>query len=74
MDMTEVEFKFINGNTWADPNELIDGACGNESGNRVLTLDSENILLAADATGAAYCYGQLAPLAWRLWWSRSLQT
>ena len=55
-DMTEVEFKFINGNTWADPNELIDGACGNESGNRVLMLDSENILLAADATGGAYCF------------------
>ena len=55
-DMTEVEFKFINGNTWADPNELIDGACGNESGNRVMMLDSENILLAADATGGAYCF------------------
>lgn len=55
-DLTEVEFKFINGNTWADPNELIDGECGNESGNRVLALDSENILLAADATGGAYCF------------------
>ena len=65
-DMTEVEFKFINGNTWADPNELIDGACGNESGNRVLMLDSENILLAADATGGAYCFNScsacVAPL------------
>ncbi|MGB2470373.1 MAG: T9SS type A sorting domain-containing protein, partial [Flavobacteriales bacterium] len=64
--LSEIQFKFINGNTWADPNELIDGACGNESGNRVLTLDSENILLAADATGAAYCYGSctacVAPL------------
>lgn len=55
-DLTEVEFKFINGNTWADPNELIDGECGNESGNRVLALDSENIVLAADATGGAYCF------------------
>ena len=65
-DMTEVEFKFINGNTWADPNELIDSACGNESGNRVLMLDSENMLLAADATGGAYCFNAcetcLAPL------------
>ena len=64
--MSEIQFKFINGNTWADPNELIDGECGNASGNRVLMLDSENILLAADATGAAYCYGSctacVAPL------------
>ena len=57
MDMTSIEYKFINGNTWADPNEFVDGECGNEFGNRELTLDSENIVLAADATGAAYCYG-----------------
>ncbi|MGB2231117.1 MAG: hypothetical protein ACPH1A_07715 [Flavobacteriales bacterium] len=62
-DMTEVEFKFVNGNTWADPSETIDGACGNEYGNRVLMLDSENILLAADATGEAYCFGSCTACA-----------
>lgn len=66
MDMTSIEYKFINGNTWTDPNEFIDGECSDDFGNRVLTLDSENIVLAADATGAAYCYGSctacVAPL------------
>ncbi|HAI00462.1 MAG TPA: hypothetical protein DCL98_03060, partial [Flavobacteriales bacterium] len=54
--LSEIQFKFINGNTWADPNEVIDGACGNASGNRVLTVDSENILLSANESGVAYCY------------------
>lgn len=55
----QIVFKFINGNSWADPNELIDPACGDSTGNRVLALDTlavNNIVLSADATGAPYCF------------------
>ncbi len=51
-----IEFKFINGNAWADPNELVEEACGNTNGNRVLALDSDNIVLSADAAGQPYCF------------------
>lgn len=55
----QIVFKFINGNSWADPNELIDPACGDSTGNRVLALDTlavNNIVLSADASGAPYCF------------------
>ena len=51
-----ITFKFINGNTWTDVNELVD--CGDENGNRVLVIDSENITLTANASGDAYCFNQ----------------
>ena len=38
-----ITFKFINGNAWTDVNELIGEDCGDGTGNRTLTLDSENM-------------------------------
>ena len=55
----QIVFKFINGSDWTDPNELVDAACGDETGNRVLTLDSlagDNIVLSADDLGSPYCF------------------
>ena len=58
-------FKFINGNDWSDANELIDGNCGDDTGNRALVLDETDIVLA-DETGSAYCFNScetcVAPL------------
>ena len=63
----QVVFKFINGNDWSDVNELIDVACGDESGNRVLTLDAADIVLSANESGSPYCFNScgscVAPLA-----------
>ena len=63
----QVVFKFINGNDWSDVNELIDVACGDESGNRVLALDAADIVLSANASGSPYCFNScgscVAPLA-----------
>ena len=53
---SNITFKFINGNTWTDVNELVD--CGDENGNRVLVIDSDNITLTANASGDAYCFNQ----------------
>ena len=55
----QIVFNFINGNSWSDPKELIDPACGDSTGNRVLQLDSlavNNIVLAADDIGSPYCF------------------
>ena len=51
-------FKFINGNSWTNPNENIDDeACSDGFGNRSFTLMSQNEVLYGDAgTGAAPCY------------------
>lgn len=52
-----IDFKFINGNAWDNPNENVPADCGDGFGNRVLALDGDNIVLAADATtGQPYCY------------------
>ncbi|MDA9756009.1 T9SS type A sorting domain-containing protein [Flavobacteriales bacterium] len=51
-----ITFKFINGNAWTDVNELIGEDCGDGTGNRTLTLDSENMVLTANAAGDAYCF------------------
>ena len=63
----QVVFKFINGNDWSDVNELIDVACGDESGNRVLVLDAADIVLSANESGSPYCFNScgscVAPLA-----------
>lgn len=64
---SQVVFKFINGNDWSDVNELIDVACGDESGNRVLALDAMDIVLSANESGSPYCFNScvscVAPLA-----------
>ena len=52
----QIVFKFINGSDWTDPNELIDVACGDGTGNRVLALDASDIVLAANEAGSAYCF------------------
>ena len=65
--MEQIVFKFINGNAWTDPNELIDVACGDDTGNRVLPLDATDILLSANVSGSPYCFSScqscVAPLA-----------
>ena len=58
-ELTSIEYKFINGNVWSDPNELLDGDCSNGSGNRILELGNEaNIVLSANGVGDAYCFNQ----------------
>ena len=55
----QITFKFINGSDWTDPNELVDAACGDETGNRVLVLDSlagNDVVLSADDIGTPYCF------------------
>ncbi|MGB1384859.1 MAG: hypothetical protein ACPG6N_06405, partial [Flavobacteriales bacterium] len=57
--MDQIVFKFINGSDWPDPNELVGPECGDETGNRVLALDSaagNNIVLSADDIGSPYCF------------------
>jgi hypothetical protein len=61
-NMGEVEpptFKFINGNSWTNPNEnLIGEECADSFGNRILELTSENMVLSGiEGTGGAPCYG-----------------
>ena len=53
-----IGYKFINGNAWTDVVETIDAAedCVDELGNRLLVLDSENMVLTANAAGDAYCF------------------
>lgn len=51
-------FKFINGNSWSNPNEALAGElCADDFGNRVLELTSENMVLMGDeSTLAAPCF------------------
>ena len=51
-------FKFINGNSWSNPNEALAGeACADDFGNRVLAFESENMVLVGDeSTLAAPCF------------------
>lgn len=51
-------YKFINGNAWTNPNENLTGEeCADDFGNRVMALESENLVLYGDeTTGAAPCY------------------
>jgi len=58
-EVSEILYKFINGNAWSDPNELVSGDCANSQGNRILEIgDEANIVLSANAAGDAYCYDQ----------------
>ena len=50
-------FKFVNGNSWLDPNENLSGTeCEDGTGNRVLQLDSENVVLSVIGTTTPVCY------------------
>ena len=51
-------FKFINGNSWTNPNENLTGEeCADGFGNRVLEFDGLNMVMVGDATtNAAPCY------------------
>ncbi|MDA0912801.1 MAG: T9SS type A sorting domain-containing protein [Bacteroidetes bacterium] len=51
-------FKFINGNSWTNPNENLTGEdCADDFGNRILEFTDLNMVLTGDeATGAAPCY------------------
>ena len=60
LDITDgvLLFKFINGNSWSDPNEsMTDQACANDFGNRVLTFEDDNMFLNAEGTASeAPCF------------------
>ena len=51
-------FKFINGNSWSNPNEALAGeACADDFGNRILAFEGENMVLVGDeSTLAAPCF------------------
>lgn len=51
-------FKFINGNSWSNPNENLTGeACADAFGNRMLDFAAENMVLVGDSsTNAAPCF------------------
>lgn len=51
-------FKYINGNSWSNPNEALAGEdCADDFGNRVLELTSENMVMVGDSsTLAAPCF------------------
>ena len=52
-----IVFKFVNGNAWIDPNENLSGAeCEDGTGNRLLLLDSENVVLSVVGTTTPVCY------------------
>lgn len=54
---SQIEYKFINGNSWVNPQDQLVGApCANGSGNRVLDLTNYNMVPGVDGTGAAYCF------------------
>ena len=58
-DVTSVVYKFINGNTWNAPNELVGGACGDMNGNRTLEIGNDaDIMLSANEFGDPYCFNQ----------------
>ena len=56
--VSNVQFTFVNGNNLIDPIESVEGECANEQGIRELVLDSDNIVLSANATGSAFCFNQ----------------
>jgi Secretion system C-terminal sorting domain len=40
--MTSIEYKFINGNDWVNPNESVSGACSPGNGNRFADISETN--------------------------------
>ncbi len=53
--VTSIEFKFINGNDWANPAEIITGACGPGNENRQEDISTANTVLPA------YCFSSCDP-------------
>jgi hypothetical protein len=51
-----LEYKYVNGNAWTNPNENLSGDCSDGTGNRVLVLDGANLLTGVPGTNAAHCY------------------
>lgn len=51
-----LEYKYVNGNAWTNPNENLSGDCSDGTGNRVLVLDGANLLTGVPGTNAAQCY------------------
>ena len=51
-----LEYKYVNGNAWTNPNENVAGDCSDGTGNRVLALDGSNLLPGVAGTNAAFCY------------------
>ncbi len=51
-----LEYKYVNGNAWTNPNENLAGDCSDGTGNRVLVLDGANLLTGVPGTNAAHCY------------------
>ena len=56
--IASIEYKFINGDDWSDPNENLTGfECANQFGNRVFDFEGQNeYILSSNAAGDAYCY------------------
>ncbi len=52
----QLVYKFINGNSWSDVNELVGSPCGDESGNRLLALDETDIVLSVSGSENPYCF------------------
>ncbi|MFM9985273.1 MAG: T9SS type A sorting domain-containing protein [Flavobacteriales bacterium] len=48
--MTSIEYKYINGNDWGNPNETVVGACSPGNGNRLAEIADVNTTLPA------YCW------------------
>jgi hypothetical protein len=52
-----IVFKFVNGNSWLDPNENLSGSdCEDGNGNRLLPLDGENVIMSVAGTTTPVCY------------------
>ena len=52
-----IVFKFVNGNSWLDLNENLSGSdCEDGNGNRLLLLDSENVVMSVAGTTTPVCY------------------
>ena len=52
-----IVFKFVNGNSWLDPNEnLLGSDCEDGNGNRLLPLDGENVIMSVAGTATPVCY------------------
>lgn len=58
LDEGNLVFKFINGNSWTNPNENLTGEdCADDFGNRILEFTDLNMVMVGDAaTNAAPCY------------------
>jgi hypothetical protein len=54
-NMTEITYKYINGNDWINPNESINGTCGDGTGNRFNSISVDNELLPI------YCWNSCDP-------------